>query len=352
MEKLQILSPPTRPKISGPAFISPTFEGESIEGSLEFSTSLLPYDSNLLESISPEGFFCRTPDYMPDRPSAPMTFFSSPDSSKITAEFNGNDSIFNIFQDVEVDAEFVSSISEQILFELLVNVLRENLKSPKENICINTDFLSIENYINQIFSQCDHAAVLSLLHTPLKKDPLEVLSELQEFGIGSISEAQVWVPDLISVEVYLNIENPEEAMKFADHPLEIQQILTEAQHIHDKMVFDTVNSLMQKHRFPEIPLPWTPSLIVPPHHLTLENIFKNIKAEICKYCSEDFFLIYENGENFQIIRDERQLKLLNTEILESEPDWINYDNEYTQIRLDSADMVFDYLVEEAIGLLA
>ena len=55
-------------------------------------------------------------------------------------------------------------------------------------------------------------------------------------------------------------------------------------------------------------------------------------------------------ELFAEIREKKLATLLATEVIENEFDWLNYDFEEAQVRIDLGDMILEHLVTETISL--
>ena len=56
-------------------------------------------------------------------------------------------------------------------------------------------------------------------------------------------------------------------------------------------------------------------------------------------------------ELFAEIREKKLATLLATEVIENEPQWLNYDFEEAQVRIDLGDMILEQLVSEAIAVM-
>lgn len=57
-------------------------------------------------------------------------------------------------------------------------------------------------------------------------------------------------------------------------------------------------------------------------------------------------------ELFAEIREKKLATLLATEVIENEYQWLNYDFEEAQVRIDLGDMILEHLVTESISLSA
>ena len=90
-----------------------------------------------------------------------------------------------------------------------------------------------------------------------------------------------------------------------------------------------------------------------------DNIFKIVKHNICWTMMaigtlpwKDFIFDGEFDDELIVeIREKRLAAALANELIENEPNWLNYDFEETQVKIDLADMVTEHLTIETIGLL-
>mmetsp|Transcript_24437 Transcript_24437/g.21692 ORF Transcript_24437/g.21692 Transcript_24437/m.21692 type:complete len:123 (+) Transcript_24437:17-385(+) len=58
-----------------------------------------------------------------------------------------------------------------------------------------------------------------------------------------------------------------------------------------------------------------------------------------------------DDELFAEIREKKLATLLATEVIEDEPNWLNYDFEEAQVRIDLGDMILEQLVSEGIAVM-
>ena len=130
------------------------------------------------------------------------------------------------------------------------------------------------------------------------------------------------------------------------------------------MIFDTVNELLQKYRPYGIkgpPLPWNITMIKLSANLDLKKVFEEIKAEISylsntqtgKICTEDMILSTGiiDEERLQNVREEILANVLAEDIVNGDDIWTDYEFQETQVKLDIADMLLDYLASEIITLV-
>lgn len=92
----------------------------------------------------------------------------------------------------------------------------------------------------------------------------------------------------------------------------------------------------------------------------LKKIFETVRHNMFRWSimqagtlpRKDF--IFSNvfdEELFAEIREKKLATLLATEVIENEPQWLNYDFEEAQVRIDLGDMILEQLVSEAIAVM-
>ena len=412
MQQLQILTPspekPSRRKVIKPetppsSSREQEFEPTPVEEeSMDASNSILAQESSLLEQLQPEfpGGSSYTPDYIPERPSAPLQYFDSGRGSpntytspgvysssenEVRAEEN-NEIEWTGSVDCEITPELVVEVAEKILMQLISEEKamdghrREVPELPIVNMIsigtapegstsseprIQTDTTAVKDYVEEVFAHSDMNEIINNLKNPLKKKPLDLLNRMQEVEIGTIVETEITVfPEILSVNLYLALEhNVENSTRCSNTP-QMQQLIIEAEHIHNKMIFDAANEVLQKYRpygTQGAPLPWSISDRRIGANKPITVIIEEVKEVLMdwssiqagKICTEDMLL--SNGildeELLQQVREERLASMLAEEIIEKDAVWINYEFEETQVKLDIADMVLEHLTGEVISIL-
>ena len=285
----------------------------------------------------------------------------------------------------EITAELVVNISEEILAILLADqelaiqhkdlphlpplaiqalpLQQINLNLNPLGFSIGTHPSEITRYISEIFSRTSPQDLEVLLRSPLYRDPLLFLNKLQEVGIGSFIDSDFpSFPDIITVQVYLSIENSL-AEQSSISP-QVPGFVIEAEHIHNKLVFDAVNLALQRHRpygLKGSPMPWNP-IRAPRLEKSVDRVVGEVISEVSGWSSMQVGVISmeeieavssdrEQEELLRIVRDRRLARVLTEEILGGDGVWVNYELEETQASLDLADMMLDCMVEEIIEIL-
>jgi hypothetical protein len=234
-----------------------------------------------------------------------------------------------------------------------------------DSVQIATDPAAVKMYVDEIFSLAEVEILQELLKVPLRRAPLDMLNKMQEVEIGSIIDLEFTVfPELLNVNLYLNIENSRDSNTQASNSRDANQLIIEAEHIHNKMIFDAANEALQKYRpygLKGAPMPWSSLARWIGHTKPILTIIEEVKEELedwssiqaGKICTEDMAM--SNGliddDLLQQIREERLANMLADEIIEKDEMWTNYEFEETQVKLDLSDMILEHLSSEVIEIL-
>lgn len=336
-----------------------------------------------------------TPDYIPTRPNAPLEYFmgdplqSSPEIQTSDLEEEKLDMWFFQHPNTqspypELTPELVNTLAESILFTLLdgiklpdpshqppsfqlniVNIENSASRSSSSGSHIQTDSVSIRTYVEKIFLRTDLKDLQDQLKIPLKKKPLEVLTKMQEIEIGTMTESDFFVyPEILRVNLYIEIESRRESATHASVSSNTDQFGLEAEHIHNKMIFDATNEALQKFRpygLVGLPMPWSSRKKWVGSGKSVDKIVREVTEIIVeasmvqagKISTED--MLMSNGildeELMQHVREERLGSMLADETIEKDELWINYEFEETQVKLDLADMILECMAEETMNIL-
>lgn len=270
-----------------------------------------------------------------------------------------------------VEPEDIIEITENILNWMLIeelalavkpevpilNIIK--IKSQSSEPAVETDDKSIDKYLDKLANIIlDHPEDIEYaLSAPIPNSPLEMLSKMQENEIGTAVIPDI-PPSILPIDLYLEMEK-----QITDRALD--QSSQEAQHIHNKMIFDSVNESLQKFRvYGEAgePMPW--SFDVRAIHLKypdLKEICLRVKDEVLLWNSMQAgkVPILESNKSsanideevLQNIREDKLASMLALEVVEHDHQWVNYEFEENQVKLDIADMVLEHLVAEVITIL-
>ena len=218
---------------------------------------------------------------------------------------------------------------------------------------ISMDESYLLQYLNKLFDYLHqvHFNFELAMSTSNTIHPLEMLSKMQEAEIGVMIEKTLSVR-ILQLQLYLNLEK--ESV--------VTTQLQEAQHIHNKLIFDVANELLFcRCRKPQ-PMPWSlDTKTVSEAPLQIGRILTEVVEEVKemnrvhagKVPVIDVVSNSQDTEDdlIQQMREEQLSCMLATEIATQEPLWINYEFEEMQVKLDLADMALETLVEETIDML-
>lgn len=278
---------------------------------------------------------------------------------------------------------------------------------------IQTDLICIEDYIRNLHKFIKSRMkreFMTEVFTSIKKDPFEVLNQLQNSDIGSYEHFEIDYGKIaimkdntfIDVEAYKNKIIDDEESKDPNQarhedsdddiiaikvnrkkrkryefdetnltPQEIEQkkqMFRKFEHVHNRALFDGVNeSLLQFRPYGKDgePAPWSskkrklqkrPSK----NKLNLKKMFEIVRHDMFRWGimqagtlpRKDF--IFDNKfdeELFNEIREKKLATLLATEVIENENKWLNYEFEEAQVRIDLGDMILEQLVSESIAIM-
>ena len=130
---------------------------------------------------------------------------------------------------------------------------------------INTEVMAFEGYLHEIIGGIieNESLFISNILTPIARDPLAVLSLLQNSEIGTSEHFDQYtvITPVLPVEIYLEIEKQREE-KAAKVRLQMEEegngntqeldaysLVAESQHIHNKAVFDSINESLNQFRY-------------------------------------------------------------------------------------------------------
>ena len=256
--------------------------------------------------------------------------------------------------------------------------------TPSEGIKTTDDM--IEKYIEDVFSQirARKDLFLNAFATPILRNPLDVLSNLQrldhqgDFEGMDMSQSLVTI---LNVELYLSLERAKsefhEAMRSVNaEPDDNNDVVSEAEHIHNKVIFDAVNEALNNRRpygAKGEPMPWSkksrknPMFMVGEEEQALEAILRDVKIQVMQWTTTKAGMLpprlvdgegnVVEGTNGQVIFDEELfhlqrekmlMMLLGEELYENEPKWLDYEMEEAQVKIDLGDIVLEHLVGECV----
>lgn len=255
---------------------------------------------------------------------------------------------------------------------------------------IKTDLFAIEKYVDEVLEdvQVNKSNFMKELAKPIGKNAREHLKQMQNDEIGNFDHFHLEYPPVLNLDLYLKLEkrrkesreprNQKEGVnpdgRFDFDPVTNDELrrdsvdrnfLSECQHIHNKVLFDCINDSLQQfrpHGKEGKPMVWSRQSrkLKPTEDFTMEEIFEITKHDLFRMAimqagtlprKEFVFGGHFDEELFAEIREKKLATLLVREIVETEPQWLKWDFEETQTKVDLADMVLESLMTETIDFL-
>ena len=254
---------------------------------------------------------------------------------------------------------------------------------------IKTDLFAIEKYVDEVLEEVksNRKEFMDEINHPLSKDAAKALAQMKTAEIGSYEHFQANLPPVLSLDLYLKLEKRRKESR--ENPVPGQQpdgrfdfdnvnddelredgvdknLLAECQHIHNKVLFDSINDSLQQfrpHGKDGAPMAWSRlgRKLKPTEDFTLEEMFEITKHDLFRMAimqagtlprREFVFGGQFDEELFAEIREKKLATLLCREIVETEPQWLKWDFEEAQTKILLADMVLNTLVTETVDFLS
>jgi Domain of unknown function (DUF4378) len=274
---------------------------------------------------------------------------------------------------------------------------------------IQTDIIAIIQYLHELFDKIkvDKETFLDSLSTPLNRDPLEILGHLQDIEENS-NDNDSDIPfqqSVLPVELYLENEKQRRINRMTEEERKIElekakakkeakikkleeegiiydsedfddlddeSIMAEWENIHNKVVFDWVNEILDNYRpygLKGPPLTWSNNTRTLTYKYSeperIDEVLFEVQDKVMKWAEteagtltdsqtvvnapQEIRHIMSEKQFLNQVREERLANLLSSEINENEPLWLDYEYEETQVKLDLADMVLQDLLFETIN---
>jgi len=236
-----------------------------------------------------------------------------------------------------IPAQFIQDLSEELVMAILLHEIQEQVQDMRKDY----DEESILGVVQKVFIKTQNLIVTELLK-PLERDPLLVLSEIQEAEIGcGFSPEEKYA--------MLNWEAFQDDLTHPNLPIQI----------FNTMVFDCINECLERLIVKE-DLPWATAKYKKILVRSSEDVVNYIVNRLVRFSEiRAGEIVYEEvgndskrseKENIQK-READIVKMLAIEVLENESEWVKYDKEELQGRLDLADMVLEHEIDAIVGIL-
>ncbi|KAL4445061.1 hypothetical protein ABPG74_018789 [Tetrahymena malaccensis] len=216
---------------------------------------------------------------------------------------------------------------------------------------------------------------LERVNIPLGMDPQEFLKTFTITETIDNSNGEISAAPIYPIVKYIHMQRPVVSEELFAHFNEIfnrerdlslmTEELFELERFHMRMIFDCFNEALDSMRpfgLRGKPLPWKinsnklSSIIITPDNI--EKILGLAIAKVLKWGSFLCGFIPERiesptGEIVQIedeylnqIKEDRLAQMLENEVIENEDKWLTYEDEETDVQLEIADDIFNYIIEE------
>jgi len=236
---------------------------------------------------------------------------------------------------------------------------------------VKTNLSHVEKYIDEVFGMIlkNSEKFVQSLSQPLNRDPLVHLGQLQNEDPDYFNSVEATVTQpVLPVELYLELEKIRKVDAVAEKPDDHQHeaLLTEWSNIHNKSIFDAINDALDYYRPYGIrgpPLLWSKKT----RELTFRNgsvtsikeILAAVKQKVLAWANTNAGMmnapasiiekdVVPDKSKIDQFREERLEAVLSVEVNDGEAGWVDYENEETQTILDTADMILEKLVTEAV----
>ena len=226
----------------------------------------------------------------------------------------------------------IADLSDELIFAILSHEVQEKVLEMKKDF----DEEAILNVIQKIFIKTQNLIVTELLK-PLEKDPLAVLAEIQEveIGCGFLPEEKY---AMLNIEAFNeDLGNKNEAIR-----------------VFNMMIFDCINESLERLLVKE-DLPWAT--------VRYKKVVVKNSEEVINYIVNRLIKLNEiaAGEiGFDLNRAEVEvsqkrefdiLKMMAVDVIDEEADWVRYDKEELQAKLDLADMILEQEIDDIFELV-
>ena len=213
---------------------------------------------------------------------------------------------------------------------------------------IDTSLAFIEKYLKSLESRLlqNEDEILDLINTPAYQDPVSKLEYLQDASLGKLIKfptLELILPQDLSSEL----------------KIEYDAIDVPSQQIYLQLIFDCVNEALNHIRpfaIDGLPDPWSPVSAT----LYGEGQIKAVVGKVLKLirkwesvkCGMLVCRVQGGGEEkVGKVREERLNVLLAQNVRDSEGDWMDYEDEETQVKVEISRLAFEELIKETAKLL-
>ena len=197
----------------------------------------------------------------------------------------------------------------------------------------------IQSIITKVFDSIETQTFLASINSPCESNAPKKLKILQTVPVGDMIKE-------IKIKELIPYETRDQVLKG----------LNEVQSIYVFMVMDALNEALncQLPFYPGgLPLPWSQksSLFILNTNLAQINLLARNMMQKWESVHAGINPVISDNDLVEKAREERMNILLSSLIHEQEPEWLNYEDEESQLKIDISDLVFEYIIEETSSLI-
>jgi hypothetical protein len=228
---------------------------------------------------------------------------------------------------------------------------------------VDTSAEAIVTYVQEILKSLEPdeiAGLVSRIESPAKDWRRELENIENDLPEEVVDFHSITSP--IPIQVYLRLARSVNNIS-TDRDSQVKLTDREAEHIHNKLIFDSLNEALLKAHLPRDLPPWVSSVgrlsKAAPH---ISAVFEGVSETVTDWSLIEagkiptFEMLLSSGRiDEELLSHQRETRLTNmiyNELLEEEGRWVDYSYEEAQTKLDLADLVLTKLIDEVIELLA
>jgi len=217
---------------------------------------------------------------------------------------------------------------------------------------IETNLKAVQSYLDILLKEIKTVykdEFLKNINTPIGLSAQEKLTNMHAYDVmnseSSLEMSTSLQQAILSIELYLNIEQ-----KLMDANPSKNEISVELEHIHNKMIFDSLNEILDSFRPYGLvgqPYPWKISIKsnspIPITEENMEPVLQKAEKKVlgwakyhCGYYGDHDEFIQDKTQSFceeylAQMKEEKLAKMLSADVHEMEDKWINYDDEEAEV---------------------
>lgn len=259
-----------------------------------------------------------------------------------------------------IDGPHYQSISN---FDIqIIQIIENEIESFLELVKFNTAEKPInphKDFIDCYLKKCeeiivpDEVEILDIVNTPAYIDPLSKLEMLQSSEIFCSLKSQDF-EIILPQGINDYFEEPNKIIVFDENLNSKTDLNRHYERIYLQFLYDCTNESLNYIRpfgIKGLPHPWSYKFSIPFGEGQLKIVFDKARKFISRWESVHSGSYPDENckndeEKLQKIRENRLGVMLSHSVEDDEPEWVMYEDEETQVKIDVADLVFDAIVDE------